>query len=197
VRPLYILLIPALLILGCQTNERLIPDGNEIELNNLLSDYEWNNSKIFHLNDSLRLRIHQDDIHLYVAVDFNEVNLDQYRWVELYINDFTKSYRFHASSQLGEQYLKPPSWSENWKWGNNTMWTASTQRLAGENRKSSTNQAYEFRFEKEKFNEKELRIYLHTFSISTQADFSAVPSETHFPQNIDRYKPDTWLAISL
>jgi len=149
------------------------------------------------LNDSLRIRLHQDDTQVYLAVDFDEVNLDQYRWVELYINDFTKSYRFHASVQLGEQYLKGASWTENWNWGNNIMWTASTQRLAGKDRKSSTNQAYEFQFEKEKFKGKALRIYVHAFSISTKADFNAIPLETHFPQNIDRFQADTWLSISL
>lgn len=77
------------------------------------------------------------------------------------------------------------------------MWTASTQRLAREDRKSSTNQAYEFRFEKEKFKSKKLRLYLHTFSISTKANFNAVPLETHFPSGIDKYQADTWLTIKL
>lgn len=196
-RFIFISIVIAILLTGCQTSEEKIPLGKAVDLNSLLSVTEWGSAKVYRVNDQLNIRLHQDLEFLYVAIDFNEVNLDEYRWVELYIDDFTKSYRFHASSQLGEQYLNAATWSENWRWGNNSMWTASTQRLAGENRKSSTNQAYEFKFEKKKFNSKALRIYLHAFSISTKANFNAQPIETHFPISFDKYQPDSWLSITL
>jgi len=197
IKSLNISLVIAILLTSCQTNELRIPNGEAIELNNVLSTEEWSTAKVYNIHDSLRIRMQQDSKHLYVAIDFDQVDLNEYRWVELYINDFEKSYRFHASGQLGEQYLRPPSWSENWNWGNNIKGTASTQRLADEDRKSSTNQAYEFRFEKEKFKSKELRIYLHAFSINAKASFDARPKETQFPSNLDRYQADTWLAFSL
>lgn len=78
-RSFSILLVTTSLLIGCQNNEQTIPYGNEVELNNLLSENEWTDSKIHPLNDSLRLRLHQDSQYLYFAVDFNEVNLDQYR----------------------------------------------------------------------------------------------------------------------
>lgn len=196
-RSFFISIVIVILLIGCQSSEEKIPTGKAVDINNLLSDTEWSSSKIYRVNDQLNIRLHQDIEFLYIAIDFKEVNLDEYRWVELYIDDFTKSYRFHASGQLGEQYLSASSWSENWRWGNNSMWTASTQRLAGEDRKSSTNQAYEFKFEKKKFKSEELRIYLHAFSISTKADFNAQPIETHFPINFDKYQPETWLSVVL
>jgi len=184
-------------LISCQKNKDQIPYGNKVELNNLIGEKEWKASKIILVNDSLKIRVQQDTDHIYFAIDFHEVNLEQFRWTELFIYDGNNHYRFHASGQLGEQKLRPPYWGENWNWGNNKMWTASTQRLAGEDRKSSTNQAYEFKFEKNKFKSKQLWIFIHTYTISTKAKFSANPEEYFYPVNGDKYKAATWHELLL
>ncbi len=189
------LLLLSLLFSSCGQDELLIPKGEPIQLNSLLGDNEWSGSKVVAVNDSLRLRMHQDELNIYIAVDYDKVNLDQYRWVELYIYDSAKYFRFHASGQLGEQYLKPPYWTENWDWGNNAEWTATTQRLAGAERKSSSNEAYEFKFQKSKFKSRTLRLLFHGWTIDTQADFSANPFRYYFPPDADRYKSEGWLEF--
>ncbi len=191
---LFLIFLGAMLA-SCENNEPAIPNGEKVALNNLLGAGEWDNSKIFPINDSLRMRMHQDEQNIYIAVDFDEVNLNQYRWVELYIYDSARHYRFHASGQLGEQYLRPPYWTENWNWGNNEMWTATTQRLAGEERKSSSNQAYEFQFEKKKFKSRHLRVLFHGYTINTQATFDASPFRYYYPADADRFKAESWMPI--
>ena len=195
IRIYIVLMVYGLVAMSCQSDENRIPEGQEVELNNILSESEWQKSKVIAVNDSLRIRVHQTEHHIFLAADFDHLNLDQYRWVEFYISDGTKAYRFHASGQLGEQYLKPPYWTENWDWGNNELWTATTQRLSGSERKSSSNQAYEFRFDKKKFKTDSLKLLFHGYTISTQAEFSDTPLRYYHPAQADRYKVETWVTL--
>jgi hypothetical protein len=192
---IYILLIPLVACNEGLTNK--VPKQTaSIEIDGILKDTEWGNSKIISSNESVQIMLTQNDSFFYIGVRKEK---EIARYVDVYIYDGTKLLNLHASMQLGERLLQG-DWNDTiptWNWGNNKLWTANHVSIVSKDeqlpfsKQTNAYDGYEFIIKKEMIENIELKLMLEI------KDFTGEQSMVIFPDRAIRHNYSEWFTFKL
>ncbi|MCD2259502.1 hypothetical protein [Psychroserpens luteolus] len=194
----YIALILLILLVSCNdVNEIPLKSNIEIQIDGLLREKDWEDSKIITLKPSTTLFYIEDEVNLFIGIrNTDSIN----RYIDLYINnDSIGTINLHASMQLGERLLGD-HWNDTiptWDWGNNKDWISNNVEIVNHNENMSFQESiapyegFEFKILKRKIKSKKNRIRIEI------KDFLGEAQDIVYPLDSERNNKENWNTINI
>ncbi|WP_298899639.1 hypothetical protein [uncultured Psychroserpens sp.] len=194
----HIALISLTLLVSCNDfNEIPLKSNMDIQIDGLLREKDWEDSKIVTVTPSTTLFYIEDEVNLFIGIrNTDSIN----RYIDLYINnDSIGTINLHASMQLGERVLGD-HWNDTiptWNWGNNKNWISNNVEIVNHNENMSFKESiasyegFEFKISKQKIKSKKNRIRIEI------KDFLGEAQDIVYPLDSERNTTENWNPILL
>ncbi|WP_298895137.1 hypothetical protein [uncultured Psychroserpens sp.] len=194
----YVALISLTLLVSCNDfNEIPLKSNIDIQIDGLLKEKDWEDSKIITVTPSTTLFYIEDEVNLFIGIrNTDSIN----RYIDLYINnDSIGTINLHASMQLGERVLGD-HWNDTiptWDWGNNKDWISNNVEIVNHNENMSFKESivpyegFEFKISKRKIKSKKNRIRIEI------KDFLGEAQDIVYPSDSERNTKENWNPILL